>query len=94
MALEAPQVGEVLEWYLLSRRRDSGFGRKLLVHGLTVLKRRQFERAVIWLPTAQSRAIEVVDRMGFARADLERFDNDGRQTVQREVWIRSLDDLF
>jgi GNAT superfamily N-acetyltransferase len=49
-------TGEVLAWYLHPRYWQQGFGRKLLVHGLSVIKRRHCEQALIWVPETADRA--------------------------------------
>lgn len=49
-------TGEVLAWYLHPKYWQQGLGRKLLVHGLSVIKRRHCEQALIWIPELADKA--------------------------------------
>lgn len=88
-AYEDGQTGEVLAWYLDPDFCGQGLGRKLLVHGLTVIKRRAFKQALIWIPETASQAIQTV-------SDLE-FDvqfNREANGISHLMFIRNLDDYF
>ncbi len=88
------EVGEILEWYLLPRLWQAGYGRKLLVHGLTVLKRRLCERAVIWVPEAASRSIQLLDQAGFEPLDAEIVSNTNPGTVRQLAYEKDLSSFF
>lgn len=64
-------TGEVIAWYLHPRYRESGFGKKLLVHGLSVIKRRNFERAIIRIPEVAVSAIQSVHSLQFEQTEVE-----------------------
>ena len=91
--------GQVLAWAIHSAYRHRGIGRKLLVHGMSVLKRRMFERVDIWLPEVAQRAQDIVSRLGFEASGTERLDNelrDGRvvRSLNYLCYGRDLDDFF
>lgn len=77
--------GQVLAWAVQPSHRQRGMGRKLLVHGLSVLKRRMFTRAIIWLPEEAVRAQVIVGKIGFEMNGTERWDNifAGTNDLQR-----------
>ena len=64
-------TGEVIAWYLHPRYQESGFGKKLLVHGLSVIKRRNFERAIIRIPEVAVKAIQSVQSLQFEQTGVE-----------------------
>ena len=64
-------TGEVIAWYLHPRYRESGFGKKLLVHGLSVIKRRNFERAIIRIPEVAVRTIQSAHSLQFEQTEVE-----------------------
>lgn len=86
--------GEVLEWYLHPRRWRAGFGQKMIVHGLSVLKRRQYESAVIWLPGGAVSAELVIAGLGFEAAGVQKEDNQQGNSYVQEAFIKDLDDFF
>jgi len=63
-----PTAGEILGLYLATSHQGFGMGRKLLVRGLSVLKRRGFESAFAWLPADSERAITVFEEVSFERS--------------------------
>lgn len=65
-------AGEIIGLYLHPDYQGHGMGRKLLVRGLSVLKRRGFETGFIWLRQDASRAKRVVASLGFAETGYER----------------------
>lgn len=68
-------TGEILGLCLHPDYWGSGFGKKLLVHGVTVLKRRGFERAIIWIPDFAQRAIATAASLQFEQLDGSRVTN-------------------
>ena len=64
-------AGEVLVWYLHPKFRQVGLGRKLLVHGLSVLKRRDFEIARIWIPETADDALKVLYGLHFIKEEIK-----------------------
>ena len=85
-------TGELLAWFVAPSCRGRGWGGKLLIHGMSVLKRRLFEEAFIWVPSDSEAAIHIVERIGFDRHGSERVDNQTGQTSLG--YIRLLDDFF
>jgi ribosomal protein S18 acetylase RimI-like enzyme len=64
-----PRTGEVLAWYVAPDYRGQGYGVKLLVHGLSVMKRRAYEQALVWLPDGAGLAIHALSGLGFEETD-------------------------
>ena len=87
-------TGEVLEWYLAGRRSQKGYGSKLLVRGLSVLKRRFFDQAVIWLPADAVRAISILNSLGFENAGMERIANSKSGSSVSNADLKDLGDYF
>ena len=87
-------TGEVLEWYLVPAKWKSGFGRKLLVHGLSVLKRRQFEQALIWLPESAIAAGKTAAEIGFEQAAVEKEVNLDCTTYVQKAFVKDLSEYF
>lgn len=73
--LSGPETGEIISIFLLPECQGQGMGKKLLVRGLSVLKRRGFTDAFAWVPAASARAIATFEAIGFERD----------QRVQREL---------
>jgi len=63
------QTGEILGLYVHPEYQGFGYGKKLLVHGLSVLKRRGFESAIIWIPEISQSAIAVSSLLNFEKLD-------------------------
>ncbi len=74
-------TGEIRGLYVLPGYQGNGYGRKLLVHGLTVLKRLGFDRAILWIPDFADRAIRVAIKSGFTRLDVSRTTNQVSSTL-------------
>lgn len=87
-------TGEILEWYLRPEFWHLGFGAKLLVHGLSVLKRRMYERAVIWLPEKAGRAETITLRLGFEHHGAEKIVNDSGGSHSAHALIKDLSEYF
>jgi len=62
-------TGEILGVYLHPEYQGFGYGKKLLVHGLTVLKRRGFETAIMWIPEVAKKAIALSEYLKFEKVD-------------------------
>ena len=88
-AFEDGETGEVLAWHLDPAFWGQGLGRKLLVHGLTVIKRRAFERALIWIPETATKAIQTVSDLQF---DVQ-FNREA-EGISHLMFTRSLEDYF
>ncbi len=69
------QTGEILGLCLHPDYWGFGYGKKLLVHGITVLKRRGFERAIIWIPDFAEHAIAACGSLKFKQIDSSRVSN-------------------
>lgn len=87
-------AGEIIGWYLAPAYQGHGMGKKLLVRGLSVLKRRAFETAVIWLPDDAWRARLVIEQLAFASADMTRTTNQDGISVTEQGYRLSLDAYF
>ncbi len=68
-------TGEILGLVLQRDYRGRGLGKKLMVHGLSVIKRRGSERAIIWIPERADRAISMSLALGFERIEASRLYN-------------------
>ena len=62
-------TGEILSLYVHPDYQGHGYGKKLLVHGLSVLKRRGFEFAVMWIPEMATRALTISTALNFEEVD-------------------------
>jgi len=87
-------TGEILEWYLRPEFWHRGFGAKLLVHGLSVLKRRMYECAIIWLPAKADRAEAITLRLGFEHHGAEKIVNDSAGSHSAHALIKDLSEYF
>ena len=82
--LDDEKTGEILALYLRPGYQGHGLGRKLLVHGVSVIKRRDSARAVIWVPEAAERAMHVVGTVGFEALGASReINRDGGTLVEQ-----------
>ncbi len=79
--LDDDKTGEILALYLKPSYQGRGLGRKLLVHGVSVIKRRDSARAVIWIPEVATRALHVVTVLGFEELGASREINREGGTV-------------
>lgn len=87
-------TGEILEWYLRPEFWHRGFGAKLLVHGLSVLKRRMYEQAIIWLPEKADRAEAITLRLGFEHYGAEKILNDETGSHSAHALVKDLSEYF
>ena len=94
--LDDGKTGEVFAWFLHPDYQGHGLGRKLLVHGLTVIKRRQLESAIIWIPEFAERATEIVDRLNFEKVEASRTTNlsKAETSVVERCWRIDLGKYF
>lgn len=85
-------VGEVMALFIHPDFQGYGMGRKLLVRGLSVLKRRGFGRALAFVPDGAEETFEAV---GFELASgLSRQINIGTKTVTERGLLVDLDAFF
>ena len=87
-------IGELREWFIAERYQQQGYGRKLLVHGLTVLKRRMCNSALIWLPVETTEPLDVLRKNGFEDYPAERVVNVGELSQAEKAYIKDLGDYF
>jgi len=78
---EGKLTGEVIGLYLLPEYWGHGMGRKLLVRGLSVLKRRDFDSAFMWVREDAERALGVAASLHFERTAMSRTTNVGPEPV-------------
>ncbi len=94
-AITGPGAGELVALYLHPQFHGQGMGKKLLVRGLSVLKRRGFERSFAFVPAASVSAVSVFRAIGFEPMDgVEREINEGASTVRECGYSISLEDFF
>lgn len=86
--------GEILEWFLLQSHQERTLGRRLLVHGLSVLKRRLCENAFIWVPVEATRAREVLLRQEFEDSGACRERNTSTGVISETGFRKDLSDFF
>lgn len=92
--LPGESVGEVIGLYLLPGYWGHGMGRKLLVRGLSVLKRRHFEEAFLWVRVDADGAIGAVRSLGFDAIDMHRETNLAGGVIAEQGYRISLDNYF
>ena len=87
--------GEIVALFLKTQYRGFGMGRKLLVRGLSVLKRRHFDSAHIWLTDNADVARSMIQALGFEPDGSERYVNDSLGGSSFEIGYHiSLEDYF
>ena len=88
-------VGEVFGLFLESDHRRSGLGQKLLVRGLSVLKRRGFALAVVFIAdTEPEPARLLLEKLGFTRDVGSREINHQGRSVSQIGYGLDLDEYF
>ena len=87
-------LGEVRDWVVSATYQRCGYGRKLLVHGLTVLKRRMCDSALIWLPVELTRPLDVILKHGFKAYPAERIVNVAELSTTEQAYVKDLSDYF
>lgn len=75
------KYGELIGVHVLPSHQCHGFGRKLLIHGISVLKRRQYETAVAWIPHNNPGALGIFESVGFRKNGASRELNFDAATV-------------
>jgi len=85
---------EILEWFLLEDYQERTLGRRLLVHGLSVLKWRLCESALIWVPEEAARAREVLQRQDFEDSGACRERNTEAGVISETGFRKDLSDFF
>lgn len=94
-ALIGPDAGEIMTLFLLPAYREHGMGKKLLVRGLSVLKRRGFAVAMAWIPAHSLPARATFESLAFERDhSLQREINSGHRTLTEYGYRLDLGDYF
>ena len=86
--------GEIIAWFMHPDQSHQKLGRKLLVHGLTVLKRCFYESAVIWVPSRADRAQGVVRSLRFGDTGLQRIRNFRSKSIDENCYKLDLGGYF
>ncbi len=87
--------GQILAIYMRPSHRGFGMGKKLLVRGLSVLKRRGYESALVWVPAGAEAPRALIVSLGFEADDSERLVNvDGGGSLVEKGYRLSLKDYF
>lgn len=86
--------GEILAWFIHPDQWRQKLGRKLLVHGLTGLKRCLFDSAVIWVPSSAKRARSVIHELRFGDTGLQRIRNLPSRSIREHCYKLDLDSYF
>jgi ribosomal protein S18 acetylase RimI-like enzyme len=87
--------GEILGLYLQDSHRRDGMGKKLLVRGLSVLKRRGFARAVVFIADSQSEPARLLlTSLGFSAGIGAREINHKGESLSQIGYGLSLDRYF
>ncbi len=95
MGDERDGEGEILGLFVLPRFQGHGIGHKLLVQGISVLKRRHFETVIAWVWADSPAATRVLASVGFERvAQMQRMRNEGTATLVEDAWRIDLDGFF
>ena len=87
-------TGEVISLCVLPEYQGKGVGRRLLVHGLSVLKRRQFEHALVWIREGARRGERLLTTLGFTTFDSVRTINLTDGEITQYAWTLSLENYF
>jgi len=86
--------GELIALNILPTHWGHGFGKKLLVHGISVLKRRRFEHAIVWVTTTNERAVDILVKLGFSPNGATRITNRGESSYQESCYALQLGEYF
>ena len=85
-------TGEIFVCLVDPERRRLGIGRKLMIRAVTVLKRRGFERAFIWLPNDEVGGVVAwAVSLGFELSEYERALGGG---LSDHGYLLDLDSFF
>ncbi len=88
------ETSEILAWFLQPTYQGHGLGRKLLVHGISVIKRRHSRRALVWIPAAAARARSVAESVGFEMHGTRREVNHAGGTSLEEGYTLNCEKWF
>ena len=88
------ETGEILGLCLHPDYWGSGYGKKLLVHGITVLKRRGFEQAIMWIPDFAEHAIAVSESLQFKQIEGSRVSNHQQGDLLENCYRLDLSGYF
>lgn len=86
--------GQILGWWVAPDRRYLGHGRKLLVHGLTVLRRQMVDVAQIWMRSDDPRACQIVIKTGFDDVNAEKLLNTSSGVQKLCCYEKNIEDYF
>lgn len=93
--LLADSVGEVFGLYLEAGHRRDGMGKKLLVRGLGLLKRRGFSEAIVFIADSEPEPARLLlQGLGFTAGAGSREINHRGQTVSQIGYQLALDRFF
>ena len=84
-------TGEIFVCLVDTHHRRQGIGRKLMIRAVTVLKRRGFVGAFMWLPASHDWLIDWATEIGFVASDYER---TGAALQPERGFLLDLDLLF
>lgn len=86
--------GELIALHILPTHRGHGYGKKLLVHGISVLKRINFKRAILWVAGDNEPAVAIIDRLGFVPNGASRITNQDDSSHQEHCYQLDLEEYF
>ena len=86
-------IGEIFGLWLAPEIRRQGWGRKLLVRGISVLKRRNFTQGLCYL-NEHAVAIKLVEGLGFEASRYERVSNQHSLTTRQVGYLLDLSEYF
>tara|TARA_R110002072_G_scaffold3830_1_gene27232 strand:+ start:4940 stop:5419 length:480 start_codon:yes stop_codon:yes gene_type:complete len=86
--------GEVIALFLAPKYRGLGMGKKLLVRGLSVLKRRNYNRGVVFIDEDTAALKQIIVALGFERGVGDREVNYPGGTLRQQGYALDLNDYF
>lgn len=86
-------IGEIFALWLAPEIRRQGWGRKLLVRGISVLKRRDFSRGLCFL-SEEPNAIKLIEGLGFEVSKYERVSHKNSPIARQVGYLLDLTDYF
>ncbi|XOV88231.1 MAG: GNAT family N-acetyltransferase [Pseudomonadota bacterium] len=87
-------TGEIIGLCVKPGYQRQGMGTKLLVRGISVLKRRTFGRAHVWLPDARPQVVRVFTAVGFEATGVTRITNLESRPWRESGFEMGLDAFF
>lgn len=88
------KCGELISLCLLPSHGSQGYGQKLLVHGMTVLKRRMYEKAIVWLQDDNEVGLHLTAQLGFEAVEASRTINENGSAIAETCFEKALTDFF